>query len=221
MQWSGARPGALHRSAEPPDGRVVQGVMRIVISLGLVVLAVVVWLILREPRASAPALAPAVASTATVPEAATNSAPGPAAGPARPAPSRLPPPSPSLPPPKGMKAQLKERVASLDPVIAGCLALANERLTGVAVLDFVAGVEPATGLAVVETTGIVDDGTTIESEPVLACLHEAARGLAPFQVPGGIETAYAAWRVELVDGEVKDRRVTEYALRKPTDGPFD
>ncbi|HVK86960.1 MAG TPA: hypothetical protein VM513_22730 [Kofleriaceae bacterium] len=196
--------------------------MRAVISLGLLVLAVVVWLILREPSAGEHIAAPAAAAKTVAPEAATTSVPGAVAAPAGAEPARLPPPSPSLPPAaKGMKTQLKERIASVEPAIAQCLALTAEQLTGIATLDFVAGIEPSTGLAVVETTGIVDDGTTIASEPVLACLHEAARGMPPLPLPDGIESAYVAWRLELVDGEVKDRRVTEYALRKPTDGPFD
>ncbi|HVK84764.1 MAG TPA: hypothetical protein VM513_11685, partial [Kofleriaceae bacterium] len=87
--------------------------MRVVLGLGLLVLAVVVWLILREPSAGEYVAAPAAAAKTVAPEAATTSVPGAVAAPAGAEPTRRSPPSPSLPPAaKGMKTQLKERIAS-------------------------------------------------------------------------------------------------------------
>jgi hypothetical protein len=181
------------------------------------------------PRDPAPASrTPAPAPVASVP-ASSQPAPAPSATPAAPtAPpptshsTELPPSTPSLPavvtesipqkplPPIASKPTLREQELAVAPKLAECAAKAagGAKLTGSAVLTFILAHKG--DQAVVETTGVDYDQTTIDNEPVLECMRETARAMTFQPVPDS-SAIYVTRKVELDHGKLVGNKFLDFS----------
>lgn len=105
---------------------------------------------------------------------------------------------------------MRAHLASIDPAVSACAKRARDSgktYTGQATLYFIAGRDKARVVSI-EATGIVDDDsteldeTTIDDDSLLACLHEAARGMPAIEIHDTHDSVHAHWRVVFAAGEV-------------------
>jgi hypothetical protein len=95
-----------------------------------------------------------------------------------------------------------------------------KHLSGRAMLFVIAGRDKQRVLSI-ESTGTVDDESSVHDEALLSCFHQASRGMGQFELEDRIDSALIHWRVELTAGEITDIQSSDYLFRKDTDGPFD
>jgi hypothetical protein len=166
--------------------------------------------------ASPPVAAPA--PTATAPTPVTPAAPSPPPGPA-PHSATTAPTMPSLPelaaevphekkPPIVTKAMLREQTQAVEPKLAECAAKAGYKGTGTATLTFI--VAHKAKAAVIETTGVDYDKTTIDNEKLLECMRETARDMK-FQPAADSDAISAIREVKLDNGKVVGNSFVDFS----------
>ena len=181
------------------------------------------------PAESAPAsrtssAAPAASEPAAVVAPAT---PATAVAPSGPSPTShstaVSPSSPSLPavvaeyvpqkklPPIASKQTLREQELAVTPKLAECAAHAGAKITGSATLTFILAHEG--DKAVVETTGVDYDATTITDEPLLECLRETAREMTFQPVPDS-SAIYVTRNVELDHGKLVGNKFVNFSYSR-------
>ena len=202
-------------------------------SVALVVLVIVLWRMTRVspdpnaarmPTAAAPTepAESSLASPATPTPATARGRSGAVQLPPAPAPTGTPPPatpsdSPALPGaadsdkkkvPLATKAVLREHVATLDAAVTECVRRYGQGVSGTANLQFT--LAPIKGKAVVESTGVIEEGTTVTNADLLDCMHKTALPLQfPF-VPDSI-AVYARRVVRIDNGKMVDQHLVNFS----------
>ena len=112
------------------------------------------------------------------------------------------------PPAAANMAALREQSLAVAPLLDECVAKSGAKPTGKVVLTYT--VAPQGDQAVIESTGVDYDESSITDEPLLECLHKTAYGMKFAYVPGS--DAVAARRtVTLADGAVVENRVIGFS----------
>lgn len=103
---------------------------------------------------------------------------------------------------------LREAVATLDGAVADCVHRFGQGVSGTANLSFIVAANK--NKVEIESTGVIEDGTTITNEDLLACMHKTAQSLKfPFVADA---QAVFARRVARVDnGKLVDQHIVNFS----------
>jgi len=167
--------------------------------------------------APTPAAPRAPAGRATLPPIARRPAPESAPTPAR---DDRPQLAPERPPPGTLTdenleygtPQLGEQIAAVEPLVADCVkrtAAAGHRLTGRAELTFI--VAKQGDKILVEDTGLDPEQTTIDSAPLLECLHETSRAMKFKGLPRNADALIVTRRVDIADGALVNNAYVKFS----------
>jgi hypothetical protein len=112
-------------------------------------------------------------------------------------------------------AQLRAQTKAVEPLVRECVEKAAKdgvRPSGTAMLTYI--VAKRGNKLSIEDTGIDNEKTTIENEPLLQCLHQTAKSMQFVGLPRGASEIYAARSVTLENGKVTEyKHVTFSYLR--------
>ncbi len=113
------------------------------------------------------------------------------------------------------KNQLLEQTKAVEPLVRECVEKATAsgaHATGTAILTY--HVAQHGEEFTIENTGIDNEKTTLENEPLLDCLSATAKGMKFVGLPRGAKEIYAARRVTLDKGKITEyKHVTFSYLR--------
>ncbi|HEU0033493.1 MAG TPA: hypothetical protein VFQ53_22835 [Kofleriaceae bacterium] len=106
---------------------------------------------------------------------------------------------------------LRAKGAVTDSMIVDCINKYGKTTTGKAVLTFIVGKHKVNGVdkIEVESTGIDDDGTTIQNQDLLECMHKTANAMTFDPSPSSI----AVWgkrRITLDNGNITENYIYDY-----------
>ncbi len=111
--------------------------------------------------------------------------------------------------------QLHAQTKAVEPLVRECVekaVTAGAHPTGTAMLTY--HVAKRDGELTIENTGIDNEKTTLENEPLLECLHQTANAMTFAGLPRNAQEIYAARRVTLQDGKITEyKHVTFSYLR--------
>jgi len=114
-------------------------------------------------------------------------------------------------PPIASKQTLREQELAVAPKLAECAAKDGTKVTGSATLTFILAHKG--DQAVVETTGVDYDQTTIDDEPLLECMRETAREMTFQPVPDS-SAIYVTRKVELDHGKVVGNKFLNFSYSR-------
>lgn len=171
-----------------------------------------------------PAATPAVESARLTSAARDPKIPLPALG----APARTPPVSPTESPaeatgigivttaspdakkrpPIANKPMLRDQNIAVEALVAECVAKATGKTDGTANLTFI--VAPKGKDAVVETTDVDRDTTTIDNEPLVECLHKTALQMK-FSYVADSDAVVARRKITIEQGKVTENTLVSFS----------
>jgi hypothetical protein len=103
---------------------------------------------------------------------------------------------------------LREAVATLDGAVADCVRRFGAGVTGVANLSFIAA--PNKNRVDIESTGVIEDGTTITNQDLLECMHKTALALKfPFQAD--TQAVFARRMARLDNGKLAEQHIVNFS----------
>jgi len=103
---------------------------------------------------------------------------------------------------------LREAVATLDGAVADCVRRFGQGVTGVANLSFIAA--PNKNRVEIESTGVIEDGTTITNQDLLECMHKTALALKfPFQPD--TQAVFARRTARLDNGKLAEQHIVNFS----------
>lgn len=105
--------------------------------------------------------------------------------------------------------QLREQIAGNSEKIRGCLQAAGGAPTGDAVVTFI--VARKAGTFVVEQTDVDRDQTTVQGDPLLECMHQAARSMTFSGLPRDAEAIIVTRAIRLDAGQLADDRFVKFS----------
>jgi hypothetical protein len=115
-------------------------------------------------------------------------------------------------PPVVNKTILREQVEAIAPLVDACVASATGKLDGTAAMSFI--VAPKGNEAVIEMTAVDYDGSTIQNEALLDCLHKTALQMRFAPTPDS-DAVVAKREVVVENGKVTTNRLVDFSyLRK-------
>lgn len=119
---------------------------------------------------------------------------------------------PTKRPPVANKTLLREQVEAVAPLVDACVANATGKKDGTAAMHFI--VAPKGNEAVIELTAVDEDGTTIQNEAMLECLHKTALQMKFTPAPDS-DAVVAKREVVVENGKVTVNRLVDFSyLRK-------
>lgn len=200
--------------------------------VALLVLIVVLWRMTRVPAGAAATSRAPVASEAPIAAAdhpatlASKPAATPATARARSGTVEIPksPPTapstpseapPSVDPPAEKKhvpiaslPVLREAVATLDGAVADCVRRFGQGVSGVANLSFIAA--PNKTRVEIESTGVIEEGTTITNQDLLECMHKTALALK-FPFVADAQAVFARRMARLDNGKLAEQHIVNFS----------
>lgn len=122
------------------------------------------------------------------------------------------PDKPKKRPPVANKTILREQVEAVAPLVEACVASATGKKDGTAAMHFI--LAPKGTEAVVELTAVDEDGTTIQNEAMLECMHKTALQMKFTPTPDS-DAVVAKREVVVENGKVTVNRLVDFSyLRK-------
>jgi hypothetical protein len=107
-------------------------------------------------------------------------------------------------------AQLREQTAAVDALVRQCVSnAASQKLSGNAVLTFI--VAKRGDKYLVEDTGIDREKSSLQSEPLLECLHKTATSMKFVGLPRDAEALSVDRRVKLENGALTEHKMIGFS----------